>query len=238
MYMIAGLGNPGRKYEGTRHNIGFDVIAILERTCGISVMALKNKALTGTGMVGGQKAMLIKPQTFMNLSGDALQGLLAFYKEDPSESLIVISDDIDLPAGRIRIRKSGSPGGHNGLKDIVQKIGTQQFIRVRVGIGQKPAGWDLADYVLSHFGTEDRKRVDEAEAAAAEAVITILRDGVDAAMNKYNSFLPEKDRIAAEEEAARKREEAARRRAEREAQRAEQVAATEGSLSEAPPQDE
>ena len=238
MYMIAGLGNPGRKYEGTRHNIGFDVIDILEKTCGISVMALKNKALTGTGMVGGQKAMLIKPQTFMNLSGDALQGLLAFYKEDPSESLIVISDDIDLPAGRIRIRKSGSPGGHNGLKDIVQKIGTQQFIRVRVGIGQKPAGWDLADYVLSHFGTEDRKRVDEAEAAAAEAVITILRDGVDAAMNKYNSFLPEKDRIAAEEEAARKREEAARRRAAREAQSAEQAAATEGSLSEAPPQDE
>ena len=216
MYMIAGLGNPGRKHEATRHNIGFDVIDILEKTCGISVMSLKSKALTGTGIVGGQKAMLIKPQTFMNLSGDALQGLLSFYKEDPSESLIVISDDIDLPAGRIRIRKSGSPGGHNGLKDIVKKIGTQQFIRIRIGIGQKPPGWDLADYVLSRFSPEDRKRVDEAEAAAAEAVIMILRDGVDAAMNAYNGFLPEKDRLAAEEEAARKKEEAARRRAERE----------------------
>ena len=125
--MIAGLGNPGRKHEATRHNIGFDVIDILEKTCGISVMSLKSKALTGTGIVGGQKAMLIKPQTFMNLSGDALQGLLSFYKEDPSESLIVISDDIDLPAGRIRIRKSAL-GNTEGISYCAEG----NFIRIAV----------------------------------------------------------------------------------------------------------
>ena len=194
MYIITGLGNPGRKYEATRHNMGFDVIDRLGRKCGIRVESLRSRSLTGTGIIEGEKVMLVKPQTFMNLSGDAVRDILAFYKEDPAEALIVISDDVDLPVGHLRIRKSGSPGGHNGLKDIVSKIGTQQFIRVRIGVGQKPSDWALADYVLSRFVPADRKKIDEAQEAAAEAVITIVRDGVDKAMNRYNGFLPEEER--------------------------------------------
>ena len=219
MHIIAGLGNPGRKYEETRHNMGFDVIDILSRRSGIRVETARCRALTGTGVIGGEKVLLVKPQTFMNLSGEAVSAILNYYKEDPSEALIVISDDIDLPVGHIRIRKSGSPGGHNGLKDIVSRIGTQQFIRVRIGVGRKPADWDLADYVLSRFVPADRKKIDEAEEAAAEAVELILSEGVDSAMNKYNGFLPEEERAEAERLAQLKREEAARRKAEAEAAR-------------------
>ena len=214
MYIITGLGNPGRKYEATRHNMGFDVVDILAKRHGVRVETARSRALVGNGVIGGEKALLVKPQTFMNLSGEAVSALLSYYKEDPAESLIIISDDIDLPVGHIRIRKSGSPGGHNGLKDIVSRIGTQEFIRIRIGVGQKPADWDLADYVLSRFVPADRKKIDEAEEAAASAVEAILTDGVDKAMNVYNRFLPEEERAEAERLAELKREEAARRKEE------------------------
>lgn len=190
MYIVAGLGNPGRQYEGTRHNMGFETIDILSRTCRIAVGTDKHKALMGTGLIEGEKVIFVKPQTYMNLSGTSLAPMASFYKVDPATQLIVISDDIDLPVGHLRIRKSGSAGGHNGLKNIIACLGTQEFYRVRIGVGQKPAGWDLADYVMSRFTPDDRRKIDEAENAAAEAVLTILNNGIDKAMNRFNGFKP------------------------------------------------
>lgn len=190
MYVVAGLGNPGRRYEGTRHNMGFETVDILSRKTGIPVGTDKMRALMGTGFVGNEKVILVKPQTYMNLSGTAVAPIVKFYKADPAGQLIVVSDDIDLPAGHLRIRKSGSAGGHNGLKDLIACLGTQDFIRVRIGVGRKPEGWDLADYVLSRFTPAEQRCIDEAEAAAAEAVLMIMKEGVDAAMNRYNAFRP------------------------------------------------
>lgn len=187
MYIIVGLGNPGTKYEGTRHNMGFDVIdALIERNK-IPSTGTKFHALYGTGRIGAEKVVLAKPLTYMNLSGTAVREITDFYKIDVKNELIVISDDIDLEPGRLRIRKKGSAGGQNGLKDIIGKLGTEEFVRIRVGTGAKPAGWDLADWVLSRFTKEERKAVDEAIVRAAEAVETIVTDGADAAMNKYNT---------------------------------------------------
>lgn len=187
MYIIVGLGNPGTKYEGTRHNMGFDVIdALIERNK-IPSAGTKFHALYGTGRIGAEKVVLAKPLTYMNLSGTAVREITDFYKIDVKNELIVISDDIDLEPGRIRIRKKGSAGGQNGMKDIIGKLGTEEFVRIRVGTGSKPAGWDLADWVLSRFTKEERKAVDEAIVRAAEAVETIVTDGADAAMNKYNT---------------------------------------------------
>lgn len=186
MYIIAGLGNPGSRYEGTRHNMGFDVIDRLIVTNNVPMAGRKFHALYGMGMIGGQKAILAKPLTYMNLSGTSIRELIDFYKIDPAAELIIISDDIDLDPGRIRIRKKGSAGGQNGLKHIIQCIGTQEFIRVRVGTGAKPQDWDLADWVLSRFSGEERQLVDDAIIRAAEAVETILSDGIDTAMNRYN----------------------------------------------------
>lgn len=190
MYIVAGLGNPGRQYEGTRHNMGFETIDILSEKCGINVNTDKHKALMGMGIAEGEKVIFVKPQTYMNLSGTSIAPITSFYKVDTASELIVISDDIDLPVGHLRIRKSGSAGGHNGLKNIISCLGTQAFIRIRIGIGQKPAGWDLADYVMSRFVPEDRRKIDEAEKAAAEAVLTILNEGIDKAMNRFNGFKP------------------------------------------------
>lgn len=187
MIAVIGLGNPGREYEGTRHNMGFEVLDTLIDRNHIAQGGNKFHALYGTGIIGGQKAVLVKPLTFMNLSGTSVREACDFYKIDPVTGLIVISDDIDLSPGQIRIRKSGSAGGHNGLKDIIQKLGTQDFTRVRVGTGSKPQGWDLADWVLGHFPKEDRKLIDEAIVRAADAVECIASDGPDAAMNRYNS---------------------------------------------------
>ena len=186
MYLIAGLGNPGQQYHKTRHNMGFDVIDELIETHHIPQSGVKFNAMYGKGMISGEKVVLMKPLSFMNLSGGPIRDMVNFYKIDPETELIVISDDIDLEPGRIRIRKQGSAGGHNGLKDIIQKLGTQQFIRVRVGVGAKPQGWDLADHVLSRFTDSERKLTDEAVKEAADAVGKILSDGVDAAMNLYN----------------------------------------------------
>lgn len=186
MYIIAGLGNPGKQYAQTRHNVGFDTIDILADKYNISVDTKKHKALCGKGMIEGQKVVLAKPQTFMNLSGESVRELVDFYKIDPEEELIVIYDDISLEPGKIRIRKKGSAGGHNGIKNIIAQLGTQNFQRIKVGVGEKPKGWDLADYVLGHFSKEDRGLVDDALKHAAGAVELMVQGEVDQAMNQFN----------------------------------------------------
>ena len=186
MYIIVGLGNPGKKYEGTRHNMGFDVIDRLVYKNNIPCSGSKFHSVYGTGMIGTEKVVLAKPLTYMNLSGTAVRELVDFYKIDPESELIVISDDVDLEPGRLRIRKQGSAGGQNGLRHIVQCLGTQKFIRIRVGTGSKPEGWELADWVLSRFTMDDRALVDDAIVRAADAVAAICTDGIDKAMNVYN----------------------------------------------------
>ena len=186
MYIIAGLGNPTAKYDKTRHNVGFDVIDVLAEKYNIKVTENKNKALCGTGIRAGEKVMLVKPQTFMNLSGDSIAAILNFYKLDTATQLLVVYDDITLVPGKLRIRKKGSAGGHNGIKSIISRTGTQDFMRIRVGVGQKPDGWDLADYVLSRFNKEERAAVESAMEDAAEAAALIVSGETDKAMNRYN----------------------------------------------------
>jgi len=187
MYVIVGLGNPGKKYENTRHNVGFAVIDKLSKDCDIKVNKSKHSAKIGEGVIEGVKVVLAKPQTYMNLSGMSVRSLMDFYKIDPESELIIISDDIDLPTGNLRIRKSGSAGGHNGLKSIIANVGTQGFTRIRVGVGAKVEGEDLADHVLGHFNKDDAKIIEIAAETAAEAIKTMLTDGVDKAMNKFNT---------------------------------------------------
>lgn len=187
MYIIVGLGNPGKEYQNTRHNIGFDVIDKLAEKENISVLEKKHKALIGKGYVGGQKCVLAKPLTYMNLSGESVRELVDYYKVDETQELIVISDDISLVPGQIRVRKKGSAGGHNGLKSLIAHLGHDQFMRVKMGVGEKPKGWDLADHVLGHFSDEDRKKMDEAVERAVEAIRMMLADDVDGAMNRFNS---------------------------------------------------
>ena len=186
MYLIVGLGNPTAKYAKTRHNAGFDVIDAIADKYGIELNLRKGNAFCGTGYIEGQKVMLAKPQTFMNLSGDSVSALINFYKLDPTQELIVVFDDISLAPGNLRIRKKGSAGGHNGIKDIIAKTGTDQFERVKVGVGEKPKNWDLADYVLSPFTKDERPLVNLAIEHAAKAIEQMLNGDVDAAMNEYN----------------------------------------------------
>ena len=190
MYIIAGLGNPGREYENTRHNTGFMVIDEAAKKYNISVNEKKHKALIGKGFIGGQKVILVKPQTFMNLSGESIREVIDYYKIDEKSELIVISDDISLEAGAIRIRKRGSSGGHNGLKNIILHLGHDEFHRIRMGVGEKPQEYDLIDYVLGHFGEEDSKLIAESVKEAAEAIEVMITDGSDAAMNKFNKRNP------------------------------------------------
>ena len=186
MYIIAGLGNPGQPYEGTRHNAGFDVIDVLAEAYNISVDYRKNRALIGKGIIEGQKVILAKPQTYMNLSGESIRGLVDYYKVDEESELIVIYDDVSLDPGQIRIRKKGSAGGHNGIKSIIAHLGTEVFPRVKVGVGQKPRQYDLADYVLGRFSQVERPVMEDAFEEAAEAAIAVVEDGIDAAMNRFN----------------------------------------------------
>lgn len=186
MYLIAGLGNPGRKYEKTKHNMGFDVIDELVDRHRIPAGGLAMNAMYGKGIIAGQKVILLKPMTFMNLSGEAIRQYLNYYRIDPETELVVIYDDISLEPGQIRIRKKGSAGGHNGMKNILSEIGTDKFVRIRVGIGQKPLQWDLADYVLAPFDPEKRKAVDAGILDAADALEMILGGDTDGAMNRYN----------------------------------------------------
>ena len=185
MYCIVGLGNPEKRYENTRHNIGFDVIDALAEKYSIAVRERGFKALFGKGMIEGQRALLVKPQTYMNLSGESVREVMDYYQIDPEE-LIVISDDVALAVGRIRIRKRGSAGGHNGLKNIILHLGTEEFVRIRMGVGEKPKEWDLADYVLGHFPKEEREKMRESVGEAVRAVGVMVTEGADAAMNAFN----------------------------------------------------
>lgn len=187
MFLIVGLGNPDKKYEHTRHNIGFDVIDSLADKYNISINEKKHKALCGTGVVEGTKVLLAKPQTYMNLSGESVIQILNFYKLDPESEMIIIFDDISLNPGNIRIRKKGSAGGHNGIKNIIAQTGTQNFMRIKVGVGEKPPGWDLADYVLGRMEKEDRLLAENAIKDAIEAVALMIKDETDKAMNLYNA---------------------------------------------------
>lgn len=186
MYIIVGLGNFAKEYVNTRHNIGFDVIDKLAEQENIAMLEKKHKAVIGKGVVAGQKCILAKPVTFMNLSGESVRELIDYYKVDETTELIVISDDISLAVGQLRVRKKGSAGGHNGLKNIIAHLGHDSFIRIKVGVGEKSKGWDLADYVLGHFSAQERKLMDEAALRAADAIRTIITQGADAAMNEFN----------------------------------------------------
>ena len=185
-WLIAGLGNPEPKYDGTRHNTGFAALDALAEAWGCEINKSKWQGLYGIAQVDGRKVMLLKPLTYMNLSGESVRALVDYYKIDPEEELIVIYDDISLEPGKIRIRKKGSAGGHNGIKNIIAQLGTQNFQRVKVGVGEKPKGWDLADYVLGHFSKEDRGLVDDALKRVAGAVELMVQGEVDQAMNQFN----------------------------------------------------
>lgn len=186
MYIIVGLGNPSKEYEGTRHNAGFQVIDRIAEKYNISVDAKKHRALIGKGMIAGQKVILAKPQTFMNLSGESVRSLLDYYKIDEENELIVIYDDISLEPGQIRIRAKGSAGGHNGIKNIIQHLGGQVFPRIKVGVGEKPPKMDLADYVLGHFSKEEKEQMDEGYEHAMRALELMLMGEISEAMNEYN----------------------------------------------------
>lgn len=190
MYLIAGLGSPGKEYETTRHNTGSMVIDRLAEKLGCDVATRKFQGLTGTGLIGGEKVILLKPQTFMNASGESIHPAALFYKLEP-DHVIVIYDDISLDVGSIRIRAKGSAGGHNGMKSIIAHLGTENYPRVRVGIGAKPERMDLADYVLGHFAKGEQEPLAEAVEAAADAVELMIRQGVPAAMNRYNKVKKE-----------------------------------------------
>jgi PTH1 family peptidyl-tRNA hydrolase len=185
MYLIAGLGNPGKKYEDTRHNIGFRVISELASQYRVTGLKNQKNGLTGTFMLQGEKFMLCEPLTFMNNSGQCIAELMRYYNI-PIENLIVIYDDIDLPAGDLRIRGKGSPGSHNGLKSITAHLGTRDFARVRVGIGAQKPDQDLADYVLSRFPKSELPLIEKAVAQAGEAAVYTALHGAGAAMNEYN----------------------------------------------------
>lgn len=186
MYIIAGLGNPTKEYDKTRHNVGFEVIDKLADRYDIDVSERKHRAFCGRGVIEGQKVLLVKPQTFMNLSGESLRSVLDYYKVLPEE-LIVIYDDISLPPGQLRIRLKGSAGGHNGIKNIIAHLGTQEFPRIKVGVGEKPPWMDLKDYVLSRFSKGEQELMDEAFQEAAQAVVMMLGEGADRAMNHFNT---------------------------------------------------
>ena len=185
-WLLVCLGNPGDQYENTRHNAGFMVADELAERHNIPVQRLKFRALTNTVTIGDEKVLLMKPVTYMNLSGEAVHEAAAFYKIPP-EHILVVSDEVALAPGKLRVRRSGSAGGHNGLKNIIAHLGTDQFPRIRVGVGQKPhPDYDMADWVLGKFQGEDKKAVEAAVKKAADAAECLIQEGVDKAMNKYN----------------------------------------------------
>ena len=186
MFIIAGLGNPDRQYEGTRHNVGFDVIDRIAEKYNIAVDTKKHRAYIGKGIIRGQKVILAKPQTYMNLSGESIRSLVDYYKIDEENELLVIYDDISLDVGQLRIRAKGSAGGHNGLKNIIAHLGTQVFPRIKVGVGEKPKGYDLADYVLGHFSKAEKELMDEGYDSAVRAAELIVSGEITEAMNEFN----------------------------------------------------
>ena len=192
MKAIIGLGNPGMKYAGTRHNIGFDAVTAIAEKYNLSINNKKFKGVYADGHIAGEKVLLVQPQTFMNLSGECVREVADFYKLNPDE-IIIICDDINLDVGRLRIRKKGSAGGHNGLKNIIAHLGTEEFPRIRVGVGEKTEGWDLADYVLARFDKDSEPVIREALANVVGAVETWISEGIDAAMNRYNVSAKKKE---------------------------------------------
>ncbi len=186
MVIIVGLGNPKKEYENTRHNIGFMAIDALAEKYNISVVDCKHKALIGKGVINGYKVVLVKPLTYMNLSGEAVRAVIDYYKADAENELIVIYDDVSLDVGQLRIRKKGSAGGHNGIKNIIAQLGHDVFLRIKIGVGEKPKGYDLADYVLGHFSKEELAVMQESLCKVDGAVNLMLAGEVDQAMNDYN----------------------------------------------------
>ena len=187
MRVIAGLGNPGPRYAGTRHNIGFAVIDALADRLRVKAGGKAHGAFVGKARISGEEALLVKPQTFMNRSGDAVRPILDGARSDPAE-LIVIHDDLDLPLGRIRVKKSGGGGGHNGVASIIAALGTGGFVRVRLGVGRPLDGRDPADYVLSNFSRDELETVRKTVETAVDAVVSIVIEGPDKAMNRFNSL--------------------------------------------------
>ncbi|MDR0221007.1 MAG: aminoacyl-tRNA hydrolase [Lachnospiraceae bacterium] len=187
MLFIIGLGNPGRRYAGTRHNIGFDVVDALAKKHQLRVKTLHHRSLMGKGSVLGHKVFLVKPLTYMNLSGECVRRVRDYYKIDEKSELLVVCDDIALPPGQIRIRKKGSDGGHKGLRSIIGCLGHNEFLRMRIGVGEKPAGEELIEHVLGQFAADDAQVMREATGNAVAAIECILEEGADSAMNKFNA---------------------------------------------------
>ena len=185
MHIIIGLGNPSDKYRATRHNIGWDAITRLSDDYRIPLDFKKHKAICGKGYIGGEKVILAQPVTYMNLSGESVRELVDYYKVSPEE-IIVIYDDISLEVGQLRIRKKGSAGGHNGIKSIISHLGTEEFPRIKVGVGDKPKGWNLADYVMSRFQGEEQPLIRDALKDTSDACRIMINTGIDEAMNLYN----------------------------------------------------
>lgn len=186
MYLIVGLGNPGKQYENTRHNVGFDAVDLLVDEYRVPSSGKQHKAMYGKGVIAGQKVILAKPLTYMNLSGESVRALVDYYKIDPEEELIVIYDDISLDVGKLRIRAKGSAGGHNGIKNIIAHVGGSVFPRIKVGVGEKPPKYDLADYVLGHFSKAEQELMEEGYKDAVKAVEMIVSGDISGAMNEYN----------------------------------------------------
>lgn len=193
MFIIVGLGNPTKEYEGTRHNVGFEVIDRIADKYNISVTERKSRAFCGKGIIAGQKVLLVKPQTYMNLSGESVRGLVDYYKIDEESELLVIFDDISLDVGQLRIRKKGSAGGHNGIKNIIAHLGSNVFNRIKVGVGEKPKEYDLADYVLGHFSKAEQEVMEDGYKDAIQAVELILQGEIDGAMNQFNKKVVRKE---------------------------------------------
>jgi len=193
MFIIVGLGNPTKEYEGTRHNVGFEVIDRIADKYNISVTDRKSRAFCGKGIIAGQKVLLVKPQTYMNLSGESVRGLVDYYKIDEESELLVIFDDISLDVGQLRIRKKGSAGGHNGIKSIIAHLGSNVFNRIKVGVGEKPKEYDLADYVLGHFSKAEQELMENGYKNVIEAVELILQGEIDEAMNRFNKKVVRKE---------------------------------------------
>ena len=185
MYLIVGLGNPESDYSKTRHNMGFNVINKLSEKYGIEVNKSKFKGLVGNGIIEGEKVVLLKPQTFMNLSGESVIEAMNFYKI-PKENLIIIYDDVDIEPGNIRIRKNGSAGSHNGMKSVIEHIKTEDFVRIRVGIGKPKEHIDMINHVIGHIPEDELNTLDEGASAAKESVVEMLKNSIDSAMNKFN----------------------------------------------------
>ncbi|MBO5930475.1 MAG: aminoacyl-tRNA hydrolase [Clostridia bacterium] len=186
MFVILGIGNPGKKYDGTRHNIGFIAMDYMAEKYGIKINKIKHKALVGEGTIAGEKVLLVKPQTYVNLSGESLREICAYYKVPPKD-VIVIHDDVSLPCGKLRIRAKGSDGGHNGLKSIIYQLSSDEFTRIKIGVGAPPEHYDMADWVLGHFSKEEVSHLSKlVDCVVEEIVPEIIQNGVPSAMNNYN----------------------------------------------------